>query len=334
MKNGNRQKLLLLLILLAGVFIASCGTGDKSPAELQAEFEAVYERYRESEDPAEKADLMDSFATENPDAESAGRAIGMVVYNRFSQSGDSEGALAYLNEKLEGISSPAVKRSVNLQKLEILAELGRDDEFSSLANQILDSSTPLSPGERKQILDSAVKAESWDLSERLTGILLEEMEEDSDPYTKSSILMQKAWAEHKLGRTEEALQVFEMAAQLAPRNYAGYYEYPVMELEYQWATALLEAGKAEEALGVFEPRALFVKEENKALQDSYQALLKDVYLEAGRDEASFDAYKAQRKEELATQVPEFSAPDAGGTTRSFSEIRGDEATLLVFWFPT
>lgn len=324
----------LPLLLAALLFMSACGTVEKTAAEAEEEFRAAYEEYRMLDDREEKASLMDRFATENPDAESAGRAIGMVVYNRYAQSGDYGGALAYLDEKLGFINNPAVEKAVKLQKLEVLAELKQGETFRSLSEELLDSPLSLTSGERQQVLGAAVNSASWDLAETLSNSLLAEIPEGSDHYARSAVLVKKAWAVHKQGRSEEALEVFEEAGELAPRNFAGYYEYPTMELEFQWASTLLAVGNAEEALEKFAPRALFVKEENRSLQDSYQALLKEVYLESGRDGNAFDAYKAQKKNELSKQVPEFSAPDAGGTTRSFNEIRGEKATLLVFWFPT
>ena len=324
----------LPLLLAALLFMSACGTVEKTADEAEEEFRAAYEEYRMLDDREEKASLMDRFATENPDAESAGRAIGMVVYNRYAQSGDYGGALAYLDEKLDFIKNPAIEKAVKLQKLEVLAELKQGETFRSLSEELLDSPLSLTSRERQQVLGAAVNSASWDLAETLSNSLLDEIPESSDPYGRSAVLLKKAWAIHNQGRSEEALGVFEEAGELAPRNFAGYFEYPAMELEFQWATALLAAGKAEEALERFAPRAIFVKEENPKLQESYQGLFKELYLESGRDGSALDAYKAQTKNELSKQVPEFSAPDAGGTTRSFSEIRGEKATLLVFWFPT
>ncbi len=323
-----------LLILLSGLFFASCGTGKDTSASAEQDFKAAYEKYRMSDDRMEKAALMDKFAANHPDSETAGRAIEMVVYNRYMINEDYQGALVYLDKKIGEISDPAVLKSVKLLKLEALAELKEESALTILAEDLLNSADGLASGERLQVLGAATRSGAWYLADKVSGMLLDDLKDSDDPYSKSAVLMQKGWILHNLGQNEEALKFFEEADFIGPKNFAGYSEYPAMELEYQWATALLAAGRAKDALDKFEIRALFVKEENSDLQNSYQGLLKQAYLEAGKNEASFPAYKAERKAELSRQVPEFSAPDSNGKTLSFSEIRGEKATLLVFWFPT
>ena len=66
----------------------------------------------------------------------------------------------------------------------------------------------------------------------------------------------------------------------------------------------------------------------------HQKFFRDLYLESGKDESEFEAYKAERKNAYSQQVPDFRAPDSTGRMLSFSEIMGEKATLLVFWFPT
>jgi tetratricopeptide (TPR) repeat protein len=325
---------LVLLLLLSVLLLVSCSTEEDRVLKAEQDFNKAYERYRVSDDRVEKADLMDKFVTEFPDSDSAGSAIGMVVYNRYLVNLDQQGALEYLDEKLNIISSPAIRKSVNLQKLEVLAELKRETEFTTLADELLGSPEGLNPRERQQVLGAASASGAWQLAEKVSAMLLDEIQDSDDSYTKSSVFMERGWILHNLDRRDEALEHFSEANSLAPRNFAGYAEYPVMELDFQWATVLLAAGRAEKALEIFEKRALFVKEESPELQDSYQALLENAYLESGKDEASFSSYKAKRKAELLKQVPEFSAPDLNGSTRSFSDIRGEKATMLVFWFPT
>lgn len=324
----------VLLLLISALLFASCGTEKKDPADAEQDFKTAYEKYRMLDDNSAKADLMDEFASNYPDTEISGRAIGLVVYNRHYVNQDYQGALQYLDEQLGMVTNPSVRKSVKLQKLEALVELGRESELTALAQDLLDSPEALTPAERLEVLGAATKSGAWQLADRVSDILMQELKESDDPYSRSSVLMKKGWILHNLGRTDEALGFFEEAGSIGPRNFARYSEYPVMELEYQWASTLLAAGKPEEALETFEVRALFVKEENKALQDSYQELLKKAYLASGNDEASFEDYKTLRKAELSEQVPEFSAPDLNGRTLSFSEIKGDKATLLVFWFPT
>ncbi len=326
--------LLALLILPFGLLFVSCGTGKDTAASAEQDFKAAYEKYRSSDDRMEKALLMDKFVADHPGAETAGRAIEMVVYNRFVINEDYQGALGYLDTKLGEISEPAVLKSVKLQKLEILAELKDKSALNTLAEDILNSPEGLTSGERMQVLGAATRSGAWRLADKVSGMLLGELKDNNDPYSRSAVLMQKGWILHNLGQNEEALKFFEEADLIGPRNFAGYSEYPAMELEFQWASALLASGRAEDALDKFEIRALFVKEENNDLQDTYQGLLKQAYLAAGNNEASFPEYKAERKADLSRQVPEFSAPDANGKTRSFSEIKGEKATLLIFWFPT
>ena len=325
---------LILLLLVSALIFAACGTGKKDPANAEQDFKAAYEKYRMLDSQSEKADLMDEFARNYPDSETAGRAIGLVVYNRHYANQDYQGALDYLDEQLELVSNPSVRKSVKLEKLEALAELGRGPELTTLADELLDSAESVTPSERLEILGAATKSGAWELADRISDILMQELKESEDLYSRSSVLMKKGWILHNLDRTEEALGFFEEAASIGPKNFAGYSEYPVMELEYQWASALLGAGKPGEALAAFEKRALFVKEENRSLQDSYQELYKKAYLAAGNEADSFQDYKLQRKAELSRQVPEFSSPDSTGKTLSFSDIKGEKATLLLFWFPT
>lgn len=325
---------LVLLFILSVLLFSSCGTAEDRALRAEQDFKTAYEKYRSSDDGFEKAALMDKFAADYPNAEPAGRAIGMVVYNRYVANEDYPGALEYLDEKLGLVSNPVVEKALRLQKLEVLAELKEEAALTTLAKELLDSPDPLNSGEKQLVLEAAAASGAWQLAEKVSAILLGEMRDSDDSYALSSVLMKRAWILHHLDRTEEALEYFTEADSLAPRNFAGYAEYPVMELEFQWATALLAAGKPAEALEEFEKRALFVKEENTELQESYQGLLKKTYLESGKDEASFQHYKADRKAELSKQVPEFSAPDSNGTARAFSDIRGEKATLLVFWFPT
>jgi len=322
------------VLLLPAVIYTGCQRGEDQSLNAEDAFKAAYDKYRVSDDREAKAALMDGFVASHPDSEPAGRAIGMVVYNRYSLNDDPEGALAYLDGKLELISNPGVRKAVELQKLTALAELGDSSSFSALVATLLESDPGLTPEEERQVLGAASTLGAWDLSIKISDVLLEKVSGSEDPYGRSEILMEKAWALHNLDHDEEALGFYREAASLAPRNFAGYYEYPTMELEYQWAATLRSAGRVSEALDLFSPRAVLVREEEKRLQESHQALLKELYLANGGEEASFDSFKAGKREEISRAVPDFSAPDANGTTRSFKEIKGAKATLLVFWFPT
>jgi len=328
-------KILFLTLLLALLAAVSCSKGEESQVDAAQDFKAAYEKYRMLDNRDVKADLMDEFVNTYPDSEMTGRAVGLVVYNRHLVKDDYAGALSYLNEKLAETVNPALTRSMKLQKIEVLASLDRPDELASLAAELLDSPEGLSGGEKQQVLTSATEAEAWSLAEKISDMLLEDLGETEDKYSLSSVLAKKAHVLHNQDRNGEALKLFEEAGSLAPRNFAGYFEYPVMDLEYQWASALLAAGKPEDALEVFDFRGLFVKEETPETHNTHQALLKELYLESGRDESSFEEYKAERKNSLSRQVPEFSAPDSSsGKQLVFSELKGEKATMLVFWFPT
>ena len=334
----NRLKLTSSLIWLSALLLlllsaSSCNKA-ASPADADQEFNTAYEKYRMLDDRDEKADLMNEFAVGYPDSAMAGRAIGMVVYNRHLVKKDYSGALIYLDERLEVTANPAVIKFIKLQKLEVLAGLGNKEELTSLASELLDSPEGLSGGEKQQLLTSATEAEAWSLAEKVSDKLLEDLKETEDKYALSSVIAKKARAIRNLDRNGDALELFEQAASAAPLNFAGYFEYPVMDLEYQWASALRDAGEFDKALGIFEKRALFVKEETPEMEGFYQDLLRDLYLESGRTENLFEDYKAERKNILSKQVPEFLAPDQSGKMLSFSELKGEKATLLVFWFPT
>lgn len=333
-KSSNYFQLGFALILPLILILSSCGGGAEDDKTTEETFRAAYDDYRMMDDPEEKADLMDRFVRAHPDSPAAGRAIAMVVYNRYASKEAYGEALAYLDNRLAVIDSQEVKRNVNLQKLEILARLKNQSEFTELAGQLINSPEGLTPNQQQQILDAAVEAGSWNLALELAESVLEAFPADDDPYGRSSILMKEAWSMHNLGRSRESLEIFSSAAELAPRNFAGYFEYPAMELEYQWSQALLGADKPKDALARFEPRALFVREEDKELQRSYQSFFRELYLASGNLEASLNEYRKVRKEDLSRRVPDFSSLDREGILRKFSEIKGERATLLIFWFPT
>ena len=332
----NRASFSVILILLLALILASasCTSKEEAVSDPAGEFKAAYEKYRMMDDRAAKAEMMDEFVTSYPDSELTGRAIGLVVYNRYLANDDFAGALGYLDNRLEAITNPAVTRSVTLQKVEVLGELKKAEELTSLAEELLNSPEGLSGGEKQQVLASATEAGAWELADTFSDLLLADLKESDDKYALSSVMAKKARVLYNLDQNGKALELFAHAASLAPRNFAGYFEYPVMDFEYRWADALQASGDPGKALEVLEQRALFVKEETPVLQGMHQDKLKELYLETGREEAGFDEYKAERKNELSRQVPEFSAPDSTGLMRSFSELRGEKATLLVFWFPT
>ncbi|MFH1964269.1 MAG: hypothetical protein ABIJ42_01885, partial [Acidobacteriota bacterium] len=227
---------LVLLFILSVLLFSSCSTAEEKALSAEQDFKTAYEKYRSSDDGVEKAALMDKFAADYPNAEQAERAIGMVVYNRYSANEDYPGALEYLDEKLGLVSNPVVEKALKLQKLEVLAELKEEAALTTLAEELLDSPEPLNSGEKQRVLGAATASGAWQLAEKVSAILLDEMQGSDDPYALSSVLVKRAWILHNLDRTEDALQYFTEADSLAPRNFAGYAEYPAMELEFQWAT--------------------------------------------------------------------------------------------------
>lgn len=311
-------------------------------ADIEQEWADFMSAYNELDTSDEKAALIESFLTEHPATEYAGRLAGALAYYRGEEMNDPEGALILLDEVLEQNADPESRFEIATAMFPLSAEIGEPMDLGTIAAELA-AERPLTFGERIDVSDLAVEHGQWATGAKYAEAALDKATADDfladypdEDYTREEAvakadrrrvmsLANLGWALWNLDRKDEAMAAFDRAAPLKTVNYLGVTD---TSLDLYRGKAMLDAGNVEEAIDLLTPAAVMGSDEEamRALRTAYSEV------SAGREE--FDDFLWSERQRLARPIDDFTLADYDGERHDFSTLADGKVALLAFWFPT
>jgi len=332
----------LMTLVLCAVLAGVVGCSSEPPEDpAEAALTALAERFEESGDAAEKANIAEEFLTSHPDSPYTGPLAQAVAEYRGGRLGDPEGAYRVLEEALSKAESPDSGFQIAVAMAPLAAELDRPFDLRPVADDLA-ARRQLGYDDHDAIMKAAEKVGDWQLAAdhaqaSLAGATVEAIRAEfgSQKFTddklaiyaavrRASSLAHQGWAVFNLGRIEEGMSLLDEAGEITPRSYMGVPSAPVDLLQ---GRALLSQGEAERAIEVLLPGAVFgdAREIKPVLQLAYS--------EFNGNLDGFEDYLQANRRRLAKRVDDVTLPDYQDVDHTLSDLSG-RVVLLAFWFPT
>lgn len=328
---------LLCLLLSAGFLAAGQQEQDE---ELQAAMKELNQRYL-NEDFIGKAEALEEFLHKYPETRYTLQLL-RAANNMIEHELDDPARMLKLTDYvLERVADDDLKTEIMTRQIDLFIRLEMNERLLTTAKAL----------EARKVEKFAVEeglghayaaAEQWEKSrahfKKALGYATEEalkadgLWENAGESYRDLYLRRRKTAAHAgiakslagEGKLEEALKHYSIAAESANMNL---YNAAEGELNYLWGKALMQVGKDAEAERTFAAAALTRRDE-----DSRAELLKLYTAKHGSTEG-FDKYLFDFRRKLAPAFEDFSLPDYEGTQRTFADLRGSVATMVVFWHP-
>lgn len=335
------RKLLIGVVALALLGAWGCKRAPATQEQVEAAYKAAEEAWEAATTPEAKLKTAREFLARHPDTKYTVRVVREAMDVLSKELGKPAEAEAFVREARERVKDLANLRRLGVAHVELLSTLKKGAELAQVAARLA-GDVELNFYDQVSIAEAAISAQAWDTAAKfadaaaaIDGPKLQAISPAGRYPTAADLargvnkrkawaLADRGWAEFQLGRREEALQTFELASSLDVRQIMGNSE---TSLPVYWARALLASGRAGEAAQVVAANALYGGdgEAVSVLQEAWQA-------QGGQ--GSFEDWVWQERQRRAIPAPDFTLPDYEGTPGSLSSLRGAEATLLAFWFPT
>ncbi len=245
--------------------------------------------YQRSGDDQQSTELLQSLAStpEEPFSSDAKYLVGQRLY----ESGRFEEAIEALEAYLTGASSldegsQAEAADHALARIALAhGILGNWVDALNASDRLTTGypqSTTLVPS-RIQLAELAIDQEQWDLGETLSMAVVDELSVESSLRIRS--LVNLGWAQLGSGRTDQAIQTFDIFLREAPVDHP---DFP--EVAFAKGRTLMDLGRSEEALETF--RLLQnTKPESEAAAVSRRVVAR-LLADLGRSDEAINAYQA------------------------------------------
>ena len=335
------RKLLISVAAVAVLGTWGCTRAPATPEQVEAAYKVAQEAWDAAPTPETKITIAKEFLAKHPDTKYTVRVVReamTVLSEELGKPGEAETLVRAVRAK---VKDPVTRRRLGVAHVGALATLKNGAQLAQVA-ATLGADPGLDFYDQVSIAEAAIAVEAWDtaltFATEAAGIDGEKLKaispagryptpadlERAVNKRKAWALADKGWAEFKLGRTEDALETFEVASTLDSRQIMGNSE---TSLPVYRGRTLLAAGKAAEAVEVLVASALYgdEKDARAALEQAWRA-------QGGQ--GSFDDYLWSERQRRAIPAPDFTLPDYEGTPHRFASLRAAEVTLLTFWFPT
>jgi hypothetical protein len=343
MKGGfmSRKTTILTLVVLVGLTGACAKQEQVSPAEEA--WSTLVEAWNGLETAQEKTELAESYLAEFPDSEHSGSMAGVVVYYRGQEMEDPQGAFDVVASALEHIEDPEQRFEVSMELLSLADSVEIPLELAEVANSLA-AHRPLTYSEHQQVVEAAADLEEWSIAAvhagHASGLATPEAYRADYPdreFTdedvaeraqrrQASSLAYEGWAAYNMGDTELAFARFAAADDVGSVSYLGVPNTPLYTF---WGRAALAEGDVDSAVELLGAEAAFGEDGSGA-----EVYLREAYATKNGDDEGFDEFLWATRNELATNVDDFTLLDYEGNEISMADVSTGKVTLLAFWFPT
>ncbi len=259
------------MALIAGLTLAAgCGQKTEQPTEdpARAAYTEFRDAYLDAGTKAEQVALVEQFVTEHPTNRYAGYYV-IDIINHYDELGQPETAYQIVEPVLVAADDPEARFNIGMALAPVAADLGQPLDLEPLIAD-LEAEEPLGFYQTLSVMEAAAKTGAWELEERFaddTEALQPEAyraeypdREFSDEevaervaYRRVAAMTHKGWAAYNLGRTDEAMVLFEGADGITDKNYVGLTGTP---LATYWGSALWQQGDVEGAIAMLAPEAV------------------------------------------------------------------------------
>jgi hypothetical protein len=304
-------------------------------------FDASREALMAAETPAEAVEVLRAFLADHPDHPQAPRAASTAVDVLLGLLDDRDGAIALLEQQIPRTKDAAARDQLRLVLVRALGAPDHAEALAALVSEHLDPAA-LAFGEQVDVMEAAAAAGAGELLARTAEAALPsataeafaadypdreftaaQLAERADN-RRGMVLTFQGRAAALAGDPDAALATFARADELLATGLLGV---PDNALYRYWGEALLDVGRAEPGL-----RKLVVAEAFAA--DAEAGDLAREHHETLAAGGSFEQFAWSVRRDAAPQVPAFAARGYDGESRAFTDLQGEKATLLAFWFPT
>ena len=298
--------------------------------------------YRNAAEAADRAKVLRDFLGRYPETPYTAQLLRLAMRVIEHEMDDAEGMLELSESVLARVEGAELRREIMIIQAELNAILGETEKVKALATEIAaGGAVPFSV--HAGLADALAESGDWagalgHYRAALELATAEAIDADTPGYTpypsemdlyvrqrKTRSLTGIGWCQENMGEREAALESFAEAAKHAENDLFGAGE---GDLNLRWGMTLLRAGDVEGAESKFAPGALTRGDEESLAE------LKGIYERKHDSAEGFDDYLWQLRMRLAVDVADFTLSDYDGAEHSFYSLRGEGATLLVFWHPT
>lgn len=311
---------------------------------VKADFEQTMEAYNAAETAQEKADIWFAFLERNPDTNYTYGTINYLVQQHYIRElEDPEAAIVFIEESMANIADADRKSQVKGLLINLYGETGDIPAIEAIVVE-MEAAGEISASDHLAIANAAKEAGAADLSlshaemaaEKATVENLRAQNPDSNASDarllrranrlKANAYETMAMVKMDAGSLDESLDLFAQAGNHTMFNFVNV---AMTDINLNWAKALMEKGQYQDAMARVAPDAIMQG------ADSAMELFKEAYIKSGGSEENMDQVKADWREKLARQVPDFTAYsyDEEANPVSYDSLKG-EVTLLSFFFPT
>ena len=256
---------------------------------------------------------------------------------------DPQGAYDVVASVLEQIEDPEQRFAVGMEMLSLADSVEVPLELAEVADNLA-AQRPLTYGEHQQVVEVAADLEEWATAAAHAGAATdlatpeayrtdypdrEFTDEDVAERAqgrKATSLAYDGWAAYNMGDTELAFARFAAADEVGSVSYLGVPNTPLYTF---WGRAALGEGDFDSAIELLGAEAAFGNDGTGA-----EVYLREAYAAKNGDEEGIDEFLWATRNELATQVDDFTLLDYEANPVSLAEVSTGKVTLLAFWFPT
>ena len=337
----SRRVAILTLMAVVGLAGACARQEPVDPAE--AAWTDLVESWNGLDTAEDKTALAEEYLAEYPDTEHSGSMASVIVYYRGQEMGDPQGARDVVTTALEQIQDPEQRFAVSMELLSLADSVEVALDLGQVVDE-LEAQRPLTYSEHQQVFETATDLGQWAIAaehaEAASELATPEVyradypdREFSDQDVSERVRRRKAealaysgWAAYNLGDTELAFARFAAADDVGSVNYLGVPNTPLFTF---WGRAALGEGDLDSAIELLGAEVAFGSDGASA-----EDYLRESYIAKNGDENGFDEFLWATRNDLATDVQDFTLSDYQGQQVSLGDVSSGNVTLLAFWFPT
>jgi hypothetical protein len=285
--------------------------------------------------------IVRDFLADHPDHERVPEVlrVGRDLY--LDERDDRPAAVAMAEQQLAVSSDPEVRAGIR----DVLLDLYGAPAYAYKLQKLLDEhydAEAMSFVEHLDVLEAASNARAWELVDAHVAAAeplasaetfradypdreFSDEEVDASARNREGLLLTFAgWSRANQDDRGKALRLYDEADEKLRKGYLGV---PGNDLYRYWGETLLMEDETDAGLEKLTLAAIYAND------DQAEAILREHWAKH-RPGQDYEAFAWSVRQDHAPTMSDFTATDYQGTEHSFAQLKGDEATLLAFWFPT